>query len=191
MDNRRVAGAQRILEQELEGLVPVVALCGAGTEGGGAQAPFFQGEPDTHAAGLHLFAARRLARAAADSGDLRRFPAPTAAVSAWWSTRSPITGPAGAGRFCLGSGQVSAADRPGPNSFVLADKLAFCRFAYLDQPPDGNVPCAGFRASPALLAAGRAHRNGAAGPGPVAPAADQHHGPDPRHRSPEIAYGDY
>ena len=46
MDNRRVAGAQRILEQELEGLVPVVAPCGVGTEGGGAPVRFFQGEPE-------------------------------------------------------------------------------------------------------------------------------------------------
>ena len=45
MDNRRVAGAQRILEEELEGLVPVVALCNAGATGG-AKAPFFQGQAD-------------------------------------------------------------------------------------------------------------------------------------------------
>jgi type II secretory pathway component PulJ len=47
MDNRRVAGAQRILEQEIQGLVPVVAPCGVGTEGGGTPHQFFQGEPDT------------------------------------------------------------------------------------------------------------------------------------------------
>jgi general secretion pathway protein J len=46
MDNRRVAGAQRILEQELEGLVPVMAPCGLGMEGGGTPVRFFQGEPE-------------------------------------------------------------------------------------------------------------------------------------------------
>ena len=45
MDNRRVAGAQRILLEELQNLVPVVAPCGAGRESGGTKAPFFQGEP--------------------------------------------------------------------------------------------------------------------------------------------------
>ena len=29
MDNRRVSGAQRLVEQELEGMMPVVAPCGA------------------------------------------------------------------------------------------------------------------------------------------------------------------
>ena len=45
MANRRVAGAQRILESEIEGLVPVLAPCGAGDDGGGARMPFFQGDP--------------------------------------------------------------------------------------------------------------------------------------------------
>src|SRR6185295_16876718 len=47
MDNRRVAGAQRILEQQLEGMMPVVAPCGAGPQGGGTNTAFFQGEPQT------------------------------------------------------------------------------------------------------------------------------------------------
>ena len=37
MDNRRVVGAQRILDQELEGMVPVVAMCG-----GTARTAFFR-----------------------------------------------------------------------------------------------------------------------------------------------------
>src|SRR5215831_2035116 len=41
MDNRRVSGAQRLVEQELEGLMPVVAPCGGP---GGAKVGFFQGE---------------------------------------------------------------------------------------------------------------------------------------------------
>ena len=39
MYNRRVAGAQRILEQELQGMIPVVAPCG----GSGLRFGFFQG----------------------------------------------------------------------------------------------------------------------------------------------------
>ena len=42
MENRRVAGAQRVVEQELAGLMPVIAPCGAP----GARAAFFQGEGD-------------------------------------------------------------------------------------------------------------------------------------------------
>src|SRR5436305_2481508 len=40
MDNRRVAGAQRILEQQIQGMIPVVAACGA------AKTPFFQAEAE-------------------------------------------------------------------------------------------------------------------------------------------------
>src|SRR5947209_11726124 len=45
MDNRRVAGAQRALEQELEGMVPLVLPClGAGPERVGEKFAFFQGD---------------------------------------------------------------------------------------------------------------------------------------------------
>ena len=47
IDNRRVAGTQRILEQEIAGFVPVMALCGPtpGPNGPKERTPFFQGEP--------------------------------------------------------------------------------------------------------------------------------------------------
>ena len=46
MDNRRVAGAQRIVEDEIEGLMPVMANCVGAAGGAGPRIPFFQGEPD-------------------------------------------------------------------------------------------------------------------------------------------------
>ena len=52
---------------------------------------------------------------------------------------TPYQGPGAAGRLCLGPGKFFPASA-GPNSFVLADKLAFCRFSYLDQPEDQNLP---------------------------------------------------
>ena len=91
MDNRRVAGAQRILEQELEGLVPVVAPCGSGLRAAGrTDTQFFQGEPEVPCASSPRF------RCKARGAGSRRFwkssssRAPKAAASAWWSTRSPI-----------------------------------------------------------------------------------------------------
>src|SRR5437870_4671801 len=41
MDDRRVAGAQRILTEQIEGMIPLQAECG-----GKGLTPFFQGEPD-------------------------------------------------------------------------------------------------------------------------------------------------
>ena len=41
MDNRRVAGAQRIVEDQIEGLMPVIATCvGAAGGGAGPRIPF-------------------------------------------------------------------------------------------------------------------------------------------------------
>ncbi len=47
MSNRRVAGAQRILEQELEGFLPTMALCSANAEGPKSNLPFFEGQPQS------------------------------------------------------------------------------------------------------------------------------------------------
>src|SRR3977135_8792 len=47
MDNRRVAGDQRILGQQIQGLIPVVAACGAGPGSAGTGTAFFQGEPES------------------------------------------------------------------------------------------------------------------------------------------------
>src|SRR6266704_2652889 len=45
MANRRVTGAQQVLQQQLEGFMPVLGLCGATPDGGpsGNKMPFFQG----------------------------------------------------------------------------------------------------------------------------------------------------
>jgi hypothetical protein len=50
----------------------------------------------------------------------------------------PYQGPQAAGHTCLGPGKFFPPNA-GPDSFVLADKLAFCRFAYLDRPWELNV----------------------------------------------------
>src|SRR6266436_247832 len=45
MENRRVVGAQRVLQSELEGLMPVMSGCGT-QAGPSVRFGFFQGEPD-------------------------------------------------------------------------------------------------------------------------------------------------
>src|SRR5437588_9626842 len=44
MDDRRVAGTQRILEQEIAGFMPIKAACGSAGEAPGSVVQFFQGE---------------------------------------------------------------------------------------------------------------------------------------------------
>ena len=91
----------------------------------------------------------------------------------------PYTGPVGAGRFCMGINKYLPAS-PGPKSFVLADQLAFCRFTYLDQPPDGSRPPEWF---PVFAGAnwpkGVRVEMAPAGPGPLTAAAHQPDGANP------------
>ncbi len=138
MDNRRVAGAQRILEQELEGLVPVVAPCGVGTEGGGAPVRFFQGEPEIMRL-VSTFSLQGAWRGRTQILEIFVIPGAEGRGVRLVVNEIPYQGPQAAGHMCLGPGKFFPA-QAGPDSFVLADKLAFCHFSYLDRPLDVNVP---------------------------------------------------
>jgi prepilin-type N-terminal cleavage/methylation domain-containing protein len=137
MDNRRVAGAQRILEQELEGMVPVVAMCGGGPEGGGQRGPFFQGDMQT----MRLVSTFSLQGAwRGQTQILEIFVIPGAEEGVRLVVNElPYMGPVAAAKLCQGQGTVMRAS-PGPASFVLADKLAFCKFSYLAKPKDMMLP---------------------------------------------------
>jgi hypothetical protein len=138
MDNRRVAGAQRILEQELEGLVPVVAQCGGGAEGGGTPAAFFQGEPDTMRL-VSTFSLQGAWRGQPQILEVFVIPGADGRGVRLVVNEIPYQSPQAAGSSCLGPHKFFAASA-GEKSFVLADKLDFCRFSYLEQPPDINSP---------------------------------------------------
>ena len=121
MDNRRVAGAQRILEAEIEGLIPILVPCGGGN------APFFQGQPDRMRL-ISTFSLQEAWRGQPQILELFVMPGDNGGMRLMVN-ESPYVHPNQAGRSCAG---VPIA--PGPKSFVLADKLAFCRFTYLNQP---------------------------------------------------------
>ncbi|MGD0774606.1 MAG: hypothetical protein ABSC05_17475 [Candidatus Solibacter sp.] len=189
MDNRRVAGAQRILEQELEGLVPVVAQCGVGMEGGGSKAQFFQGEPDTMRL-VSTFSLQGAWRGQTEILEIFVIPGAEGGVRLVVN-EIPYEGPVSAGRLCFGPHKFPGASA-GPNSFVLADKLAFCRFSYLDQPTDLNLAPAWFSrfVGPTWPQAVRIEmaplHPDAGGLQPISVVAPIH-----VFRHPEIPYGDY
>ena len=141
MMNRRVAGAQRILQSELEGLVPAIALCGVSADnGGGTRLTFFEGQP----AELRLvstFSLQQGWRGRPQILEIFVIPGEQEGVRLVVN-EIPYTGSLGAGRLCKERDglplflPVSA----GPQSFVLADKLAFARFSYLAPAPDPNQP---------------------------------------------------
>ena len=190
MDNRRVAGAQRILEQELEGLVPVVAQCGGGMEGGGGKAQFFQGEPEVMRLGS-TFSLQGAWRGQAQILEIFVIPGAEGGGVRLVVNEIPYEGPVSAGRLCFGAHKFPGASS-GPNSFVLADKLAFCRFTYLDQPEDLNLALAWFPrfAGPTWPRAVRIEmaplNPDAGGLQPISVVAPIH-----VFRHPEIPYGDY
>jgi hypothetical protein len=144
MDNRRVVGAQRVLEQELQGLMPVVAVCA----GMPAKFAFFQGEP----ANMRLattFSLQQGWRGQPRLLDLMVIPGEGGEGVRLVVNETIYTGPRSAGALCVGSAPDPQIGRqvfrflpmsPNPDSFVLADKLAYCRFSYYGPGRSGNDP---------------------------------------------------
>jgi len=138
MENRRIAGAQRILQAELEGLTPVYVTCGATPASPGVRAALFQGEPQIMWL-ASTFSLQQGWRGRPQLLELFVIPGEEGMGVRLVVNEIPYTGARGAGMYCPGvgvsptTGSRLAQFMPmeaGPNSFVLADKLAYCRFAY-------------------------------------------------------------
>jgi general secretion pathway protein J len=140
--SRRALGAQRILEQQVAGFLPVIARCGSAAGEQGVPTPFFQGEPTV------LRFASRYSLTEGGRGMpriLEYFVARGEEGLRLLVNEFPYNGPLAAGFHCLPpqpepeSGAILPLFRPpqpSPASFVLADRLAFCRFLYQEQIPD-------------------------------------------------------
>jgi prepilin-type N-terminal cleavage/methylation domain-containing protein len=149
MDNRRVAGAQRIVQQELEGLMPAFVMCGADSSGSpGTPAVLFQGAGDSMWM-VSTFSLQQGWRGQPQILQLFVIPGDESGVRLVVN-ELPYTGPRGAAPYCTGTitvpGTISRLAqmlpaRTGSKTFVLADKLAYCRFSYytpsavLNDPP--------------------------------------------------------
>jgi len=148
MANRRVSSVERILDQEIEGIMPVTANCQPEP---GAQGPpmlFFQGE-QTSMRLVSTYSLQQGERGLPMILEFQVIPGEEGqgvrlVVNEHW-----YTGPRGAGIFCLGMGPGFDGGPPAPrfvpinigsDSFVLSDKLAYCHFSFRDlrvppQPP--------------------------------------------------------
>jgi hypothetical protein len=154
MDNRRVAGAQRILEQELEGIVPAVGPCSGmpeaapGSKPNGPPFGFFQAAPQAMRL-VSTFSLQQAWRGRPQILEIFVVPGEDGQGVRLVVNEIPYAGPSAAGRMCTGMipDPVAGISLPrflpvmaGPNSFVLADKLAFCRFAYMWPPKKPDEP---------------------------------------------------
>lgn len=201
MDDRKVAGAQRVLESELEGLMPVLAPCMQGKGTPGPPIMVFAGEQD-HLRLVSTFSLQQGWRGQPQLLDLFVIPGEDGHGVRLVVNETPYSSFA-AGQTCMGivpdgmyHTQVAQFAPPTANqhSFVLADKLAYCRFAYLAKLPD-EPPIA-----PALW---RAHGSGLGWPKairvemePLTADASRLQpltiiAPIRVHRAPEIQYGDF
>jgi general secretion pathway protein J len=147
MENRRVAGAQRVVLEELEGMMPVVAACGEAAGATPAKTVFFEGQPQTMRL-VSTFSLQQGWRGRPQILELFVIPGEDGRGVRLVVNEIPYTGPAGMARLCTGRTQdpltgghlaVFAPVQAGPNSFVLADKLAYCRFLYFTIPLDRNL----------------------------------------------------
>lgn len=145
--NRRVLGTQKLLEQQVAGLLPVPATCiGAGGETPRETIPFFQGEPQT----MRFVSSYSLGDGSRGMPRILEFqviPGEEGRGVRLVVNEHIYTGALGAGRFCLGmvpdplAGIALPRFVPvaiGAGSFVIADKLSECRFVYresLQDPP--------------------------------------------------------
>ncbi len=137
MANRRAAGAQRILQSQLEGLMPAMALCGTPEPGGQPpgpviRLPFFGGDAGSMSL-VSTFSLQEGWRGRPQILQMFVIPGETRGVRLVVN-ETPYSNSLGAGQMCRvrpdGLPQFLPA-QAGPASFVLADKLAYCRFSYL------------------------------------------------------------
>lgn len=146
MEDRRVVGAQRILEEELEGIVPAVTPCGQAVPSAQPDAnwfAFFQATPSLMRL-VSTFSLQQAWRGSPRILELFVIPRDDGPGVRLVVNELPYYGPLAAGRLCTGlsDGAGSGFKLPqflpvnaGTQSFVLADKLAYCRFNYLWQLP--------------------------------------------------------
>ncbi len=143
MSNRREAGTERILEEQVAGLMPVVADCHANSETPAGRISFFQGEAQS----MRFVSSFSLAEASRGLPTILEFqviPGENNRGVRLVVNEHIYTGPHGAGLFCTGvvADPETGGNAPhfvpieiGASSFVLADKLAYCRFSFRDVLP--------------------------------------------------------
>ena len=138
--NRRVVGAQRALQQELNGFMPETAIWNRPDGGGLRKVAFFEGTPQT----MRLVSSYSLNGASRGAPQLLEFlivPGDQGKGVRLLVNELPYRGGESAGSRIAGfETAASGFPRPvffpinvGSGSFVLADHLAYCRLYYLAQ----------------------------------------------------------
>jgi hypothetical protein len=139
LGNRRVSGAERILERQVAGLIATTANCRADPGAAPDRRPFFQGEPQSMRF-VSSYSLEEASRGYPRIVEYQVWPRDDGQGVRLVVNELYWTGPDAAGALCLGPAPegMGTLFRPiavGPRSFVLADRLAVCRFAYQETVP--------------------------------------------------------
>jgi prepilin-type N-terminal cleavage/methylation domain-containing protein len=147
MANRRVASVERIMRSEIQDLMPVVVVCVPEGEQPPETLMYFGGQPQSLRF-VSSYSLQEASRGLPRILDFEVIPGDQG-QGVRLVVNELVYSPQQAGATCIGSvndperGVSMAVFRPiavGPASFVLADKLAYCRFSYRDfePPPVGD-----------------------------------------------------
>ncbi len=143
--NRLVLGVERAITAQIAGYMPVRADCRVSPEGPVQTVPFFQGERQTMRF-VSTYSLNQAWRSTPHILEFQVIPGEGGQGVRLVVNELVYSGPISAGRLCLGrsmdplSARLATIFRPvetGSQSFVLADKLASCSFAFREerQPP--------------------------------------------------------
>jgi Prokaryotic N-terminal methylation motif len=143
LGNRRIASVQRIIEAEVAGLMPMAADCQANPA---TPFGFFEGRSDEMRF-VSSYSLQEAARGYPRVLEYRVIPGERGEGVRLIVNELFYNGPASLGLLCLGfdpdpeSGSAVPRMRPvepGPGSFVIADRLAYCHILYRELlPPPG------------------------------------------------------
>jgi prepilin-type N-terminal cleavage/methylation domain-containing protein len=141
MDDRRVLGVERVLREEVADLIPAITVCGSESQRSMVPTLLFQGAPDA----MRLASAYSLSEAGRGRPRLLEFkviPGENAEGVRLVVNERLYAGMGARTSVCTGFALVQGATVPlfapietGPFSFVLADKLAYCRISYQERRP--------------------------------------------------------
>jgi general secretion pathway protein J len=145
MSNRRVMGIERIFGEQIAGLMPVKADCKPGPNAPLSTLVFFSGESD-NVRFVSSYSLQEGSRGTPNILEFQVIPGEEGRGVRLIVNETRYTGRASTLGICIAglpdptTGGLVPRFRPveiGPQSFVLADKLAYCRFLYKEelQPP--------------------------------------------------------
>ncbi|MGH9591796.1 MAG: hypothetical protein ACRD5L_01800 [Bryobacteraceae bacterium] len=146
MHNRRVTGVEHILEQQVAGLLPVSAKCGGGDpQSPGEKIVFFEGETQSMRF-ASTYSLQEGGRGMPKILEFQVIPGNEGLGVRLIVNEYLYSGPTSTGGFCTGKGpDDNGGSAPlfipisvGPGSFVLADKLSTCQFAFLQPAKDAE-----------------------------------------------------